>query len=109
MVQSLKTTRELFHQRICDLVGPDVSVYYQPPSSVKMKYPCLVYELSYIDNMYADDGVWMPSLRYDLMVIDRNPDSYLVDLVSTLPYCSFDRAFVSDGLNHTVFRVYVSE
>lgn len=104
-----QSRRLAFHKTLCDLVGPGVNVYYQPPSTIKIKYPCIVYKLSYIENLYADDIALRSIPRYDLTIIDRDPDSLLMDKISSLPYCSFDRSFTSDGLNHMVYRVYVSE
>ena len=33
------------------------NVYFQPPESVKMNYPAIVYALDDIDNVQADNGV----------------------------------------------------
>ena len=32
------------------------NVYFQPPESVKMKYPAIVYALDDIENVHADNG-----------------------------------------------------
>ena len=39
-------------------------------------------------------------------VIDSDPDSKIVNRVSMLPYCYFDRHYVQDNLNHDVFEIY---
>ena len=39
-------------------------------------------------------------------VIDRDPDSDIPNLVAALPTSSFNRFFVADGLNHTVYTIY---
>lgn len=41
-----------------DLLGSR-NVYYQPPESVKMNYPTIVYALEDIENTFADDGVYL--------------------------------------------------
>ena len=50
------------------------NVYYQPPESVKMKYPAIVYSRKNIDNIFADDTVYTQNHAYELTVIDPNPD-----------------------------------
>jgi len=87
------------------LLGSD-AVYYQPPTSVKMKYPAIVYTRRQIDNTFADNSVYRQGLSYTVTVIDKNPDSSIVTSVSQLPMCRYDRGFKSDNLNHDVFVIY---
>ena len=82
------------------------NVYYQPPESIKMSYPAIVYERDNIRNEFANNFVYMQSHSYQITVIDYDPDSEIVKRVSALPMCSFARHFVSDNLNHDVFRLY---
>ena len=82
------------------------NVYYQPPESVKMKYPAIVYSRKNIDNIFADDTVYTQNHSYELTVIDPNPDSEIVMKVSKLPACTFARHYTADNLNHDVFRLY---
>jgi len=82
------------------------NVYYQPPESVKLNYPAIVYSRSDIQNSFADNNVYMQSHVYELTVIDRDPDSNIVELISALPICRFERHFESDNLNHDVFIIH---
>lgn len=82
------------------------NVYFQPPESVKMKYPAIVYGLDDIENSFADDGVYLSKKKYLVTVIDEDPDSPIVDKVAALPTCRFNRRFQSDNLNHDVFILY---
>lgn len=82
------------------------NVYYQPPESIKMSYPAIVYERDNIRNDFANNFVYMQLHSYQITVIDYDPDSEIVKRVSALPMCSFSRHFVSDNLNHDVFRLY---
>lgn len=82
------------------------NVYYQPPASVRMNYPAIVYSRSNIDNRHADDDVYMQAYFYEVTVIDEDPDSEIVENVSKLPGCRFDRHYTSDNLNHDVFTLY---
>lgn len=82
------------------------NVYYQPPESLKIKYPAVVYSRDDIRNSHANDSVYKQDCAYVLTVIDKDPDSEIVKRVSKLPKCSFDRHFESDNLNHDVFTLY---
>ena len=82
------------------------NVYYQPPESIKMTYPAIVYSRKSIDNMHANDSVYKQNYAYEITVIDKNPDSEIVNKISKLPTCRFDRHFKSDNLNHDVFTLY---
>lgn len=93
------------HEKLCEILGSR-NVYFQPPSSVLMRYPAIVYELDNIRNRHADDGIYAQSLKYSLTVIDYDPDSKIVEKVAKLPKCSFSRHFTSDNLNHDVFTIF---
>ena len=82
------------------------NVYFQPPESLKLNYPAIVYKRSNIRNTFAGDNVYNQSYFYEITVIDKNPDSEIVNKVSKLPTCRFDRHFKSDNLNHDVFTLY---
>ena len=82
------------------------NVYFQPPTSVKMKYPAIVYGLEDIENAFANDGVYLSKRKYLVTVIDEDPDSEIVVRISQLPTCRFNRHFESDNLNHDVFTLY---
>ena len=82
------------------------NVYFQPPESVKIKYPAIIYVLDNIDNLHADNGVYSSYKRYLVTVIDQDPESPLVDIIANLPTCQFNRYYTSDNLNHWVFSLY---
>lgn len=82
------------------------NVYFQPPASVRINYPAIVYTRSDIDNTFADDSVYIQSHFYEVTVIDEDPDSKIVDAVSKLPTCQFSRHFTSENLNHDTFIIY---
>ena len=82
------------------------NVYFQPPSSIKMSYPAIVYELDDIDPTHADNMLYIHNNRYKVTVIDSNPDSDIPMKVAGLPMCRFSTRYASDNLNHTVFNLY---
>ena len=82
------------------------NVYFQPPESIKMKYPAIVYYRSDIANDSADNLIYKQSRFYQLTVIDEDPDSEIVEKVSKLPKCRFNRHYTADNLNHDTFTLY---
>ena len=100
MVRRLK-----LHEVLCEVLGTR-NVYYNPPESVRINYPAIVYSRKDIDNIHADDSVYGQMCVYEITVIDEDPDSEIVGKVSRLPSCRFDRHFVSDNLNHDTFTLY---
>lgn len=81
-------------------------VYFQPPPKVNMEYPCIVYRRDSIHSDHADNKPYRHKKRYQVTVIDRDPDSGIPDKVAALPQCSFDRRYVADNLNHDVFQLF---
>lgn len=82
------------------------NVYFQPPATKQMEYPCIVYNKDNIDTKFADNGPYLHRKRYQVTVIDRDPDSDIPDKVAALPLCTFSTHFVSENLNHDVFSLY---
>ena len=92
-------------QNLLENIIESRNVYYQPPESVKINYPAIVYSREDIVNVFADDIVYAQNHTYKLTVIDPNPDSEIVNKISKLSMCRFDRHFKSDNLNHDVFII----
>lgn len=82
------------------------NVYFQPPATVKMNYPAIVYSRDSQDTSFADNKPYRTDKRYLVTVIDRDPDSPIPDKISNLPKSSFSRHFVADNLNHDAYSVY---
>ena len=100
----MKNRLEL-HEILCDCLGSR-NVYFQPPETIKMQYPAIVYSRDDIENEHANNGVYMQSTAYTIIVIDADPDSEVVSKVSKLPQCTFDRHYAADNLNHDAFTLY---
>lgn len=82
------------------------NVYFQPPPSKQMQYPCIVYHRDYAETMFADDHPYRHVKRYQITVMDEDPDSDIPDKVAALPMCVFDRFFTADNLNHDVYKLF---
>ena len=82
------------------------NVYYQPPESVKMQYPAIVYFRNSIENNHANDSVYNQNVSYEIIVIYKDPDSEIPIAVSQLPLCKFNRRYTADNLYHDVLIIY---
>lgn len=82
------------------------NVYYEPPESLKIKYPCIIYKRDAKNTRYADDQIYKSVNGYQVTVIDKASDSEILDRMETLPMCRWNRHFASDNLNHDVFTLY---
>lgn len=99
-------SRLKLHEELCEILGSN-NVYYQPPASIFMKYPCIRYSRSGIDHKRANNAIYNNTNRYEVIVIDSNPDSEIPDnILAHFPMCSFDRGYVADNLNHYVLSLY---
>lgn len=82
------------------------NVYYQPPESKKMEYDAIRYSMKNIISRHADDVKYHNKNCYEIIVIAKRPDPQVVDRLLAMPYCSFDRFYAADNLNHYVFTLY---
>jgi hypothetical protein len=82
------------------------NVYFQPPTNIELKYPCIVYHRDYAETEFADNRPYNHTLRYMVTVIDRDPDSDIPAKIAALPKSLYNRFFTVDNLNHDVYRVY---
>ncbi len=82
--------------------------YYDPPASIRMTYPCIIFNLSSNHVRYADNGTYKSRLRWNVTIVDpvsTNGEKYIA-LMTSLPYCTFDRHYVTDNLHHYTFVIY---
>lgn len=98
-------TRLDLHSLLKDILGSN-NVYFQPPASVKMSYPAIVYSRGRDNVKFADSNPYRIVRQYELIVIDRNPDTIIPDKLANLPMCTLNRCYTSDNLYHYAFNIY---
>ena len=82
-------------------------VYFQPPASVKILYPCFVYRIGSGDAKYANNMAYSYVNSYDVLYITKRPDLDMIDQVlRELPMCRLNNTYCSEGLNHYAFTLY---
>lgn len=82
------------------------NVYYQPPETLKIEYPAIIYSKSRIDKKSANNAAYKLTNGYEIIVIDKKPDHPVINKLLELPMCGFDRHYISDNLNHDVLTLY---
>ena len=101
MARRLQLQDELEH-----LLGSE-EVNFQPPESIKLKYPCINYSKNAGDTLRADDIKYRRLQGYTIMVISRDPDNLLAEqLLDHFSYCRYVRRFVVDNLYHDILELY---
>lgn len=98
------TSRLLLHEELVSILQSR-NVYYQPPESIKIVYPAIIYSRSDIDNTFADNVVYKQSNSYKVIVVDHNPDSPIVERMSKFKSTKYVSGYKANGINHDVFSV----
>lgn len=94
-------------QRLFEQVPGVKKVYFQPPASVKLQYPCIIYQRDGGNTEFANNYSYQFTQRYTVTVIDKNPDSDIPRyLINNFQMITPDRNFTSDNLNHSILTLY---
>ena len=81
------------------------NVYFQPPPSLKMKFPCIVYERARFNTDFADNKPYKVDKVYYATVIYTDPDFDVPDKMAWLPNCVHQRHYEDDNKYHDQFRI----
>lgn len=93
------------HEILCDLLGTR-NVYFQPPETIQMNYPAIVYHLNKIEDRHANNRVYLSDTSYSMTLITDDPDDPLIRKLNALPLCSIDRSYTADNLNHYAYTIF---
>lgn len=106
MDPSQMTNRRLeLQEKLEDILGTD-HVYFEPPESIKMRYPCIVYSRNSADQRYADNRLYNYAQRYQVVCIELDPDSNVFGKLLELPLCTYVRSYNADNLKHDLLYLY---
>lgn len=97
-------SREQLQKILEDLSG--VNVYFQPPQSIRISYPAIIYSLSNISHTNANNNTYTIEHEYKIVLVDKNPDSKTIEKLMTLPRIRFADQYVKDGLYYNSFYIY---
>ena len=99
-------TKRLQLQDLLEALLGSRNVYFQPPVNVQMQFPCIVYRRDAATSLFAGNKPYRYTKRYQVTVIDPNPDSLIPDKIAELSLCTFERHFTAENLNHDVFNLF---
>lgn len=103
----MESTKRLQLQQELETLLNSRNVYFQPPETMKLKYPCVVYFKSNVSPRYANDKIYNKTQGYTLTVVDSDPDSEIpYDILNHFKYCRIDSYYRSENLNHTKLTLY---
>ena len=98
--------RRIEFNNILKVILGSNNVYFQPPEDRVMQYPCIVYKRDNATIRHADNVPYKKVQRYQVTLIDHNPDNDAVSKLLDLPLSAYDRHYATSGLNHDVFVIY---
>ena len=97
--------RLILHQKLLDLLGT-TDVYFQPPESIKMGYPCIIYTIAGAQPFFANGSCYKYTTQYTVMLIDKDPESGFHSKLLQFPLCRMNRKYVVSNLHHYVYTIY---
>ena len=99
-------SRMSLHEELKCILGSS-NVYYQPPETVKLSYPCFVYFKDGNYLMRADNKSYIDFNRYTVVHVGHDPDTDISDrMLKHFIRCRYDRRYTADNLTHDTFDLY---
>lgn len=81
-------------------------VYFQPPASKQLVFPCIIYSLENLDIDHADNEVYRLNDAYSITYATRDPNDENIHIIARLPLCSMTRVASVDNLHNYYYRLY---
>lgn len=83
------------------------NLFFQPPESVKLVYPCIIYKMVDARHKFSNNHTYNFRKGYEVTIITIDPDEEMVNRIAEeFIMCMFQRHFVNDNLHHYVFKIY---
>lgn len=99
-------SRAELHNKFVEILGSR-NVYFQPPETLKMNYPAIVYSFNGYGEIKADDMNYLLPKEYSVVLIHPDPDNKIVDEIMTkMKMCKFDRTMEINRLHHYYFKLF---
>lgn len=103
----IQIQRDILHNKLKTVPGIK-EVYFQPPSTKKLEYPCIIYQFEGYEDRYGNNSEYLSWPKYSVIVIDYDVESMIPRYMKAIRgnyIVSLNRFFVSDNLNHWVFSL----
>lgn len=99
-------TRHELHAALVEALGSNY-VYYQPPASTKLHYPCIVYSRNDFNTKHADNKPYKLFPYYTVTVISAIPDDPISKQVAQLSTATPGRCYMADNLYHDPYTIHL--
>lgn len=96
--------RLLLHEKLESL---SKNVYFIQGDGTTLQYPCFVYSYTRPDVKRANSKVYDMSMGFNVTYMTKNHVTVIDKMLDLFDYCSVDTLFVSDGVRHENFTVYI--
>ena len=87
-----------------ELLG-NKNVYFQPPPSLQIKYPCIIYEVRTRSTQYADNKPYIHHNVYKVTYIDKDPESDVPNKILDMPMTIHETQYKSSEMYYNVIRI----
>jgi len=91
---------------LTNLIPERVRVYFQPPASVQLTYPCLIFKRKPSRVSRADNKAYRVNDLYEVTVLTLDVDEPLFDILVTTPKTTHTKTYTRDRVYHHVFDIY---
>lgn len=102
------TNRLTLHEQLVEILGSN-NVYYNPPETLKMNFPCIVYNLDFIEPTHADNIKYMDYTTYKITVVSKSVDHPAIRAILKLPMTRFSTRYTTNGFYHDVIKLNQKE
>lgn len=102
--------RRLILQNLLEELLGSKNVYFQPPSLEVLSsrgFPAIQYSIDDLYVNHADNLNYHNKERYQLFLIDRQPNPTMFEKIANLKMCSFERSYNQSNLRYDVFTIYI--
>lgn len=96
------------HEELCGVLGDINRVYFQPPASMYMEYPCIRYRKTGRQMVKANNGIYRMLDRYEITIITDDPDDDSIGLSMIEHFgarLGDGPKYIADDLYHETFNL----
>lgn len=86
--------------------GLDVNIYFEPPRSISVKTPNILYKLDRSKPIYGDNKAYVDIAEYTVIFRTKEPCCIIHNDLLKLGQSSFVSKYTKDGLNHYQYKIY---
>lgn len=101
----MRERRILLHEKLVNICP---NVYFQPPSSIKIKYPAIIYSYTDTESIHADNRNYLNFPNVTLTLIENYPEPDLVfKVLDNISGTKHTQSYVLNGLNYSIVELYL--